>query len=396
MKNFLPTHPPVASARTSTLFQDGSPQPTPGHDRIKIAWVGLNYGKATLAAIHQSPASQYFELVGVCDLSESRAVESGSYYEVPFFTDYNEMLRTLDLEAIALFTGPFRRGELIRQAVRAGKHVLTTKPFETDPEEAASTLREATRLGRIVHLNSPGPTLSPDLVLVRDWQQDHNLGMLVGARGEAWAGYREVPDGSWYDDPASCPLGPMFRLGIYLVNDLVQLCGPASCVHALESRLFTKRPTADNSQIGLLFENGAIGNIYASFCVADGDYFRNSLTLNFENGTIYKNQGHTRTTNSLYGSELSLVKVVDGRRSVVEQAEMNNGSGAYQWENFWKAVRGHSLENAADPSSLIEGLRIIQAMARASTQGGTCNIKREPSVFTANGVAPASLATAES
>ncbi len=37
-----------------------------------------------------------------------------------------------------------------------------------------------------------------------------------------------------------------------------------------------------NAQLGIRFNNGAIANIYSSFCVDDLQFYRNSLTLNFE------------------------------------------------------------------------------------------------------------------
>lgn len=74
----------------------------------------------------------------------------------------------------------------------------------------------------------------------------------LGARADIWASYREQADGTWYDDPQKCPVAPVFLLGIYLINDLIQLFGPVRDVQVLQSRLSTGRPTADNGQLSLL------------------------------------------------------------------------------------------------------------------------------------------------
>ena len=48
------------------------------------------------------------------------------------------------------------------------------------------------------------------------------------------------------------------------------------------------RPTADNAQIAIEFENGALANVFASFCVGDGRPWPDEVTLNYERGTIQR------------------------------------------------------------------------------------------------------------
>lgn len=341
---------------------------------VRIAMVGLNYGRHILAQLLKSPSSRFFTLAAVCDRDAAKSTLVSDELGVANFTDYQEMLRSPELDAVAIFTGPAGRANLIREALRAGKHVLTTKPFEVNPEEARRVLREARERRLVLHLNSPGPTLPPDLALIREWQNIHDLGRPVAARAHVWARHREKADGSWYDDPAQCPLGPMFRIGIYLINDLVYCCGPVKRVQAMQSRLFTGRPVADNSQISLLFENGALGSIFSSFCIGDGDSYRNSFAVNFENGTVYKNYGAPRADMTLYGAELSLVKISGGKRSQIEQAAISNGSGTYQWEAFCRAVNGEALENPTDDTLIVESLKVIEAMSHAVTNGGVSDL----------------------
>ena len=73
-----------------------------------------------------------------------------------------------------------------------------------------------------------------------------------------WVNYCEQADGGWYDDPERCPVAPVFRLGIYIINNLAELFGEPEKVCALSSRILTGRPTADNADLAVLFKNGAI------------------------------------------------------------------------------------------------------------------------------------------
>lgn len=328
---------------------------------IQIGIMGLNFGRHIIEQLYARPAADHFKLAAVCDLDVEKASAFGVSHQVAAHFSLESLLADRSVSAVGLFTGPNGRASLIRRILHAGKDVITTKPFESDPDAALDVLREAQRLGRVIHLNSPGPVLSDDIGRILDWTRQHKLGAPIGARADVWASYRERADGTWYDDPGKCPVAPVFRLGVYLINDLIRLFGPVRDVQVLQSRIFTGRPTADNAQLNLLFENGALGNIFASFCVNDGDHYRNALTLNFENGTIYRNAGPERVGNQ---SELALVMNRANRREVVERAIVAGTSGSYQWEAFARAVRGEKTANETTPEQIVAGLRVIQAMSR--------------------------------
>lgn len=342
-------------------------------NRLRIGVVGTNFGKWVIEQIANGEGSAWLELAAICDLDAVKAQALADQYGVKAYADLTALLADASIPAIALITEPVGRAQLIARIIAAGKDVLTTKPFERDAGAALQVLREAQRLERVVHVNSPGPVPPPDIALIRQWQQQHQLGAPIAARIETWVSYREQANGSWYDDPRLCPVPPIFRLGIYLINDLIALLGEAQKVTVLESRRFTGRPTSDNGQLGILFKSGALANVFASFCVGDGDRYRNGLILNFERGTIYRNIGPQR---SLTENDLSLIMKVDDQRQCVEQVKLPQSSGGYQWENFYRAVHGEKLAGAVSPEQIVAGLTVIEAMARAAESGGVAEVRQ--------------------
>ena len=305
--------------------------------KIPVAILGLHFG-AYIASELANGAAEDIELVAVCDIDKVRANEIAAKHGVRAFYDLDELLADTSIPAIGLFTGPVGRAGLILKIAGAGKHIMTTKPLELDSAGAIDAVRYAQSRGIVVHLNSPSPTLSPEWRQIAQWQEKHALGRPIACRRDVWHRYNEVANGSWYDNPELCPVAPVFRLGIYLINDLVRMFGEAESVTVLQSRIFTGRPTADNAQLGILFKNGAIVNVFASFCISDGDGYRNTITLNFENGTVYGNVGPERDVHA--GFALSLVQKVEGVREIVATANVNGGSGTYEWATFARAIRG--------------------------------------------------------
>jgi predicted dehydrogenase len=339
-------------------------------DKLRLAVVGLNFGAHIVEELRTGSGEQYFELAGVCDLDAEKADRMAHRLGVPAYHSLEELLEQSDVPTVGLFTGPQGRAELIQRIIRSGRDVMTTKPFELDPDAAENILHEAREAGRVVHLNSPAPLPTDDLQQVKRWREEHELGRPVACRAETWASYREEPDGSWQDDPDRCPVAPIFRLGIYLINDLIHLFGHAESVQVTSSRLFTGRPTPDNAQLGIRFESGALANVFASFCIQDGLFYRNSLTLNYQNGTVYRNVGPVEAGRRKTTC-MEVVSAHDPQNPLITRAEPENRSGEYRWDLFHRAVQGQKLEGEVSPEDVAEGIRIIRAMRQSEKSGHT-------------------------
>ena len=251
---------------------------------------------------------------------------------------------------------------------------MTTKPFELDPDAALTVLHEARGAGVVVHLNSPGPLPARDTAKITEWRETYALGEPIAARWETYGRYHETADGSWMDSPDKCPVAPVFRLGIYGINEVIGLLGTVESVHVTTSRMFTGRPTPDNAELTLQFANGAIGSVFASLCVGDGLPYPAGLVLHFENGTIVKRQvkdGSARRNADFRAVELKL-ECVHRDTFVEERYEFpaEYRSGAYQWANFHAAVRrGGPLADETAPETVAAGIAVIAAMARAEKTG---------------------------
>jgi predicted dehydrogenase len=294
---------------------------------------------------------------------------------VPGFTSLDAVLAEPGIRVVGLFSGPVGRAELIRRIIRAGKDVMTTKPFETDPTAARAILDEARTLGRTILLNSPEPEPPSYLSQVLAWQTEFALGRPVACRAESFVPYREQADGRWLDDPLRCPVAPVFRIGIYLIHDVVRVFGRVAAVQVLANRIFTGRPTPDNAQLALEFENGALGTIAASFCIDNGQHYANSLWLNFERGSVTRNAQPVAYGQAEYSSRLQLAAVDGGREVKMRNWESPETSGAYPWATLADMIEGRrKVETPVD--LVVHGLEIIAAMARAERSGRTTRVER--------------------
>jgi predicted dehydrogenase len=338
-----------------------------------MAVVGLRFGQyITDCQIVSGPGAPYIELAGVFDLDEKKSSETAVRHHVRQYKTFDEILQDSSIEAVGLFTPPGGRNELIRKIIHTGRHVMTTKPFELDAQAALAVLEEARQLGLAVHMNSPGPLPDEETAQILRWQKEFDLGRPIAMRWETYTRYHEVADGGWHDDPEKCPVAPIFRLGIYGINQLLQLCGKVDAVNVAHSRISTGRPTPDNAELSLQFVNGALGSVFASFCIDDGHRYANSLCIHYERGTVRSGALKTRSNHDMTIKELRLQALSGDNQSVTRFVEVDEErqAGKYQWDNFYRAVRGGlPLDGEISPEMVAHSIQIINAMREADQTG---------------------------
>lgn len=307
-------------------------------NKLLIAIVGLNFGKYIIEQIINGPGKDFFEIESVCDNDPKLCLNINNKYGIQSYTSIDELLTKTKASVIGLFTGPHTRLQLLNKLLDNDKHIITTKPFAFDYENSELLFNKALKKNLSIQLNSPSPKISPDLKFIQYCIDTYDLGRPVGIQASVWANYNEKFDNSWYDNPDLCPVAPITRLGIYLINDIVELLGKPTDLKVVENKLRTKRPTSDNASLSISFENNSIANIFSSFCINDGDPYRNSMIVSFENGTINRNVGKDKTDG--FKSQLSLVKLNDklNRKVVAEEKFPELSGDYYQWDEFYKNI----------------------------------------------------------
>ena len=111
---------------------------------IRIGVIGYGYWGPNLvrnfAAVNDSQVSY------VCDQSPSRLeVVASSYPSIALSTDVEEVLRSPEVDAIAVATPVSTHFEIARRALAAGKHVLVEKPLADTSERCLRLIEEAER-----------------------------------------------------------------------------------------------------------------------------------------------------------------------------------------------------------------------------------------------------------
>lgn len=228
------------------------------------------------------------------DFEESR--RKAEMYAIPSVCSPDEIIQDPDIDCVLNLTVPAAHAEISLQALEAGKHVYSEKPFATRIEDGKKILSLASSQGLYVG-NAPDTFLGGRLQTCRKLINDGVIGKPTGV--SAFAGTHGVerhhPNPDFYYKQGG---GPLLDLGPYYLTAMISLLGPVKRSCGFAKRTFNKRMIesqprhgemmtveVDTHVCGMLeFSNGVVGSLMVSFDVWDSQLPR--MEIYGEEGTI--------------------------------------------------------------------------------------------------------------
>ena len=106
----------------------------------------------------RSYRSAGYNVVALCNRTEgkARSRQQEFYPEAAIYTDYRQLLKRDDIEVVDVATHPPERVRILEDAIDAGKHVLSQKPFVTDLDVGEQLIERAGRRGVRLAINQNG------------------------------------------------------------------------------------------------------------------------------------------------------------------------------------------------------------------------------------------------
>jgi len=219
----------------------------------------------------------------VCDSIEEKAKVAKDWIGASrYYTDVESLLKDESVDMVVNLTPIQIHFDIIMKAIKAGKHVYTEKPIAAMVEEADTIIAEAKRQNVYVGC-APPMALHQDHVRVKQLVDSGVLGKICFARttgsnpGPAWITEFST-DPTWFFKKGG---GPIYDLGMYPIQLIVQVLGPAKRVTAFAATSVPERVVVageakgkkirvevpDNIQIMLDFGEGTFAALDVTYCV---------------------------------------------------------------------------------------------------------------------------------
>ena len=140
---------------------------------LKIAILGLGEGRSTMSAALQS---EKLELRAICDRNEElcRHRVAEFQFQGRVTPNYQDLLDDPEIDIIAIYTPDHLHAQHVGQALRAGKHVVCTKPFIDDLAQAKELLALVEQTGKKVFVGQSSRFFEP----MKRQRADYEAGLI--------------------------------------------------------------------------------------------------------------------------------------------------------------------------------------------------------------------------
>ena len=116
---------------------------------LNLGIIGYGYWGPNIA--RNFYACQGANLVSICDLMEDRLqLAQSAYPGVKGYSDPKDLIKSDDIQAVAVVTPVFTHYELAKAALENGKHVFVEKPFTSNTRQAEELINLAHKKGLII------------------------------------------------------------------------------------------------------------------------------------------------------------------------------------------------------------------------------------------------------
>jgi predicted dehydrogenase len=257
----------------------------------------MGAGNISGAYLRLAPLFKGLEVRAIADILPEAAKKRADEFNVRAQTP-DELLKNSEIDVVVNLTIPSTHYRVSMDAISAGKHAYSEKPFVLSLEEGKSLKQAAAE--RKLSVGS-----APDTFLGGAHQQVRNL-IDTGKLGRITSGTTHVMSRGmehWHPNPDfffQVGAGPVLDVGPYYVTDLIQLVGPVKRVTAFTGMARASREvTAEGPYKGtsvkvgtpttihgvLEFHNGAIVTIGASWDVYSHGH--HNIELYGTEGSVY-------------------------------------------------------------------------------------------------------------
>ena len=252
---------------------------------LRFALVGCGRIAKRHADLLGNQEIQGAALAAVCDTSPERAEALGRRFEVPFFADMDEMMQTVDPDAVSVLTPSGSHAEHTIRLAAYGKSIVVEKPMALTLDDADAMIRACDEHGCKLFIVKQNRFNVPVMELRRALEEGRFGPLLMGSARVRWCRRQDYYDqdawrGTWADDG-----GVLANQASHHVDLLEWMLGDVDSVFAMARTALADIEAEDTATALLNFRSGALGVIEATTATRPTD-LEGSISILGERGTV--------------------------------------------------------------------------------------------------------------
>jgi UDP-N-acetyl-2-amino-2-deoxyglucuronate dehydrogenase len=252
--------------------------------RIRIAVVGCGrVSKNHFGAIEAH--KEHLQLAAVCDVDPKVLAAHEAAHNVTGYPSLTELLRSADIDIVALSTPSGLHPAQAIEAAHAQRHIITEKPMATRWKDGLRMVRECDAAGVrlfVVKQNRHNATLQ----LLKRAMERRRFGRLYMVTINVfWSRPQSYYDGAGWRGTWEFDGGALMNQASHYVDLVDWLVGPVESVQAYVGTLARNIEVEDTATVGVRWRSGALGSINVTMLTYPKN-LEGSITIIGEKGTV--------------------------------------------------------------------------------------------------------------
>lgn len=251
------------------------------NEKIRIAIIGCGRFSSNFVPLFK--AHPAVEKVYVCDLKRERAEDYAQRFGVEIIDSFEAALESENVNAIAVFTQRFRHGQMVIDALKAGKHVYSAVPCAIRFEEIMEIERLVRKTRLTYSMGETGYYRAAAIFCRREFAKgtfgkfayaeahyNHDIRNMEqsfrSSGGEEWKKYAGIPPMFYPTHSTSMILSTMPGVYAKKVMALGYRQSPRTDIYGESGQNFYDNPFSNTTML-LELSNGGIARVSENRCV---------------------------------------------------------------------------------------------------------------------------------
>ena len=306
--------------------------------------------------------SEKVKIVAIAGRDTEKGRAMAAEYQVPYYTDQEEMYSTEALDAVLICTPTFTHEEMVRRAISHKVHIMCEKPFVLNEEIAKCLIAEAENAGlklMVMHV----VRFWPEYVAVKNMIRNGELGEIKNvylnrlSSHPTWA--------TWHRDPKKSG-GGLYDLHIHDIDYLYDVFGNVESVYAVGKQ--EDSGCFNNVSTILKFESGTSAVVEGFMDITGSFGFTTNVRVNGSEASIEMLSKNVYLADGSIGRANKLVSYGKDSSPLIIETDRYNPY-AEETEYFAECVRNNTEITRVSNDGVVQVLKILKAIQDSLEQG---------------------------